>query len=243
MARCRCGVDQCSCRLVGGINTSVRGNGSADTPFQVDAQPAVQGAIDFHDGQTVDFTVTGFGTQATPLVITAEAEIFPLINITTGDNDVVVQKTGGGTLASPLDFVVTVPWIDTGGGGGAAGDVLIRGADGVFRPGSVSVPAGTIYVRPGMMGDGSIGNPLGVDLCVYDDMKAPRLCVRGAAQNGQSWPSVEGVTGETIGGGIALATAGFVASPSAAWPTGQHITIDTFRFFWNGTNWLPGLAP
>ena len=243
MARCRCGIDQCACQMAPGSYTTVRGDGSTGAPFQIDVQPTVAGALIFQDTATIDFSTTGFGSQASPLLVTAEAKIGAGVITIVGDEDITVMTTGTGTPADPLTFTLDLPSIDTGGVGGTPGDVLIRDASGVFVAGPLSAAPGAIYVRPGLMGDGSIGNPLGLDLCTYGDVKSPRICSRAAAQNGQSYPEVPGVTGENGPSGAALGVAGFVASPVSAWTAGAHITVDSFRFWWNGAGWVAGIAP
>ena len=244
MARCRCGIDQCACQMAPGSYTTVRGDGSTGAPFQVDVQPTVDGAIIFQDTTTIDFQTSGFGSQASPLLVTAEARIGAgVIELVAGDLDIAIVTTGAGTVADPLTFTLELPSIDTGGVGGTPGDVLIRDASGVFVSGPVSVSSGAVYVQPGLMGDGSIGNPLGLDLCTYGDIKTPRLCARAVAMNGQSYPAVTGVDGENLPSAGALGPAGFVASPVGAWATGNHLTVDGFRFHWSGTTWQPGVAP
>jgi len=243
MARCRCGTDKCTCHLMAGSYTTVRGDGSQNNPWQVDVIPVSTGTILFQDGATINFANSGVGSQASPYVITAEAEIGGLIEIEGTSNDINVVKTGTGSLASPLHYAIDIPYIDTGGAGGTPGDVLIRRADGVFAPGAgASVPVGTIYVKTGLMGDGSIANPLGLDLCTYGDVKSPRVCSRAAAKAGQTYPPTEGVTGETYVSATALTQAGFVPVPVSKWVAGTFLTVGGYRFHWGGTGWQPGLA-
>lgn len=244
MARCRCGIDQCGCHMAPGLYTTVRGDGSTGNPFMVDAQPAVAGSILFEDTLTVNFSTTGFGSPASPLSVTAQAQIGDLLTIESSDNDIGVTLTGLGTIDDPLVYLLDLPLIDTGGPGGTPGDVLIRGADGIFAPGpGASVPVGAIFVKPGLMGDGSIANPLGLDICTYADIKSPNACSRSAASPGQTYPAVPGITGETFGSANSLTAAGFVAAPPrVVWPIGSYFTVGGYRFYWNGTIWQPGVS-
>jgi hypothetical protein len=65
---CGCAGTGCSCVLVEGVGTSVRGAGTVTNPYVVDAQVSVLSVI---DSPTVDLELLGDGTETNPYVLTA----------------------------------------------------------------------------------------------------------------------------------------------------------------------------
>ncbi len=52
------------------------------------------------------------------------------------------------------------------------------------------------------------------------------------------------ITAQDIPNAAKLGPLGYVADPLTAWPTGDGIYVNvSYRFYWNGTAWQPGLAP
>lgn len=170
MARCRCSGEACVCSLVNGINTTVRGSGAPSNPWQVDVDPMVTGAIEFTDSTSVDFTVDGAGTVVNPLTVTAEAIIGALIEAL-DSGDITVTTTGAGTEADPLQFQFDVTCIDCTAEG-TPGDALVLQVDGTYLPQPISVEAGVVWTSGnGLQGDGTLGNPITLDLCTYGDLR------------------------------------------------------------------------
>lgn len=64
----------------------------------------------------------------------------------------------------------------------------------------------------------------------------------GSASPGDSFTEAT-VTAEDATNAAKLGPLGYVADPATAWTTGQHITVSTFRFFWDAAAWQPGAAP
>lgn len=70
MARCGCSSSNCACVLEDGANTTVTGDGSAATPYQVNV--ASTGTfLEIDDSSTIDLALAGDGTAGNPYVISA----------------------------------------------------------------------------------------------------------------------------------------------------------------------------
>ena len=57
---------------------------------------------------------------------------------------------------------------------------------------------------------------------------------------GSVFPAEPTVTAQDATNAAKLAGLGYVAKPTTAWTTGQHITIGTFQFNWSGAAWAAG---
>jgi hypothetical protein len=110
--------------------------------------------------------ITGSGGFNDPYVISAP--VGSLITFASS-GDVTFSVSGAGTGTSPLVITADVRCIDCAATGNP-GDVLSRDASGQYVPLPVGVPAGTIFVGSGLVGDGSGGAPLRVDVCTYGDL-------------------------------------------------------------------------
>lgn len=69
MARCGCSGSTCGCRVTAGHGVEVRGAGSIDNPYVIDAYPL---SITVQDSSSIDLTLTGTGTPSDPYVISGE---------------------------------------------------------------------------------------------------------------------------------------------------------------------------
>lgn len=69
MARCGCSGSACGCKIVAGHGVEVRGTGSNDNPYIIDAYPL---SITVQDSSTIDLTLTGTGVTGDPFVISAD---------------------------------------------------------------------------------------------------------------------------------------------------------------------------
>lgn len=73
MARCGCAAngDACACLIVDGSNTSVSGDGSSSTPYQIDV--AIDSVVlQVLDSASIDLSLAGLGTPASPWVLQAD---------------------------------------------------------------------------------------------------------------------------------------------------------------------------
>jgi len=140
MARCRCSGDICTCGIEGGTGVVVEGSGGFNDPYVISVP--IPTLITFEPGDDVAFTVTGAGTEISPLVVSAEVNCLNCADATTA----------------------------------AVGDVLTMNASGQWVPGPPNqVAPGAIHTGAGLVGDGSPGAPIRIDVCTYGDLKA--LCV------------------------------------------------------------------
>jgi hypothetical protein len=71
---------------------------------------------------------------------------------------------------------------------------------------------------------------------------APPAPVKGSAKPGDTFPNEPTITASDALNAAKLGPLGYVASPLTAWTTGQHITVNGFNFYWNGTAWTAGSA-
>jgi hypothetical protein len=65
---------------------------------------------------------------------------------------------------------------------------------------------------------------------------------KGSAAPGNTYTTEATVTASDAPNAAKLAALGYVAVPTSAWTTGQHITVGTFEFHWDGTAWAAGVA-
>lgn len=69
MGKCGCSGGSCSCKIIAGRGVKVRGSGAQNNPIIIDAYPI---SMAVQDSSTVDMTLSGAGTQASPWVISAD---------------------------------------------------------------------------------------------------------------------------------------------------------------------------
>jgi Chaperone of endosialidase len=135
----RCGASD-TLVVPGDDTIAVHGSGSAANPYRVfGITPDLRRGIRVLDSPTVNLTLVGKGVEGDPLTLTADAAL------------------GMGDLTDVLDLAAPVPgdvpvWVSDGAGSGWR-----------FQP-PPTVAAGTLSLRPnpGLVGDGSGFNPLGV---------------------------------------------------------------------------------
>lgn len=72
----RCGCqDACSCLIVAGDGIDVDGLGTIDRPYEISAESGVMSdSLIFDNSGNVDFSTSGFGTPASPLRVSANAD-------------------------------------------------------------------------------------------------------------------------------------------------------------------------
>lgn len=66
--------------------------------------------------------------------------------------------------------------------------------------------------------------------------------VKGAAKPGDTFATEATVTASDATNAAKLAGLGYVASQATAWATGEHITVATYEFHWDGSAWAAGVA-
>lgn len=132
---CGCASGTCSCAIISSDGSiQISGTGSLANRYDLSAgNISLAGRLLVQDTATVDLTLNGTGTQADPLIVSADA-----------------------TLA--LGDLTNVDTADT-----SVGYVLARQGDGSFAldPPSTA-PVGEINTDASLSGDGSAGDPLGV---------------------------------------------------------------------------------
>ena len=122
MPRCSCAGSTCGCKVEApaGSGVYVEGNGSAAAPYQISAEvDAVDASvIIFSDSPTVDFTVTGSGTKADPLVVsaaTAVGTVTRLPSYTTAGRPTAATAGAGGaiwnTTTSKINVSTGAAWV------------------------------------------------------------------------------------------------------------------------------------
>lgn len=70
MARCGCSSSTCNCQIIDGDNTEVAGNGTSDSPYQINVT-VNDVVITVGDTPTIDMSIVGTGTPVNPFLITA----------------------------------------------------------------------------------------------------------------------------------------------------------------------------
>ena len=63
---------------------------------------------------------------------------------------------------------------------------------------------------------------------------------KSSARPGDVFPAEPTITAEDETNANKLAALGYVANPQTAWVTDEKITVGTYEFSWNGTQWKPG---
>jgi hypothetical protein len=138
MPRCGCAGSSCTCLVQGGTGIGVEGAGTADNPYIITAtgDADISGTVQFIDTDTVNFTVSGEGTLAQPYQVRAD--------VTMGLDDL----TDVDTATTPPTTNYVLSW---------NGTAWVPAPPNTVDPGSLSV------TEP-ITGDGTTGDPLGLDL-------------------------------------------------------------------------------
>ena len=170
MARCRCLDAACGCLVVAGDGTTVSGTGTPRDPFVVSAL-ASDVVLQVADTSSVDLSLDGDGTPASPWLLTADSSMAGAITFT-DSTEVDFTTSGAGTPGDPMVVSAELPLVEFTGG--MAGHVLVQDGTGVFRPAPppTAVPPGAVLTGFGLTGDGSPLAPMRINLCSYDDLKA-----------------------------------------------------------------------
>jgi len=146
------------------------GRGIPGDPYVISGDVNLGPLVSVVDTPTVDLTLGGSGTLGDPFTLTADAIVGPTINFVDGE-DAAWTSSGTGTALDPLTITVDVPCLHCDAPGNV-GDVLALQADGTYLPSPpVTAPVGAIFVAQGLIGDGSAGNPLRLNLCTYDQLE------------------------------------------------------------------------
>lgn len=127
MARCGCS-GSCSCLIEAGEGVVIEGIGSVENPYVITSEATeMVDRIKFNDTSSVDFTVTGLGTVATPLNVSAVAKL-KMTDLT----DVSGTPSNGQVMVWEDDHWEPQNQSGSGGGGtglppgGVAGDLLVK---------------------------------------------------------------------------------------------------------------------
>lgn len=172
MARCRCAEESvCTCVIRAGQGVTIEGSGAPSSPWVITATANSSGTIEVADTPSVDMTTTGVGVLGDPLIISAHALIGALLQFLDNPFGVDFTATGAGTEASPMVVSAAVPRLDLATTPTNGFVLAFDGTRYVPVPPS-TVPIGAVNVGVGMLGDGSSGNPLRIDVCTYAELKA-----------------------------------------------------------------------
>lgn len=131
MARCNCSGSTCSCKLQEGNGIAISGSGSTTDPYVIDATGDIEGTVQFISTPTVEFSVSGQGTSASPFQVHANA----VVNM----DELADVHDPTGPLEGEVPVWTTDHW--------------------EFKT-PASAPPGTVNVGQGLSGDGSAGAPL-----------------------------------------------------------------------------------
>jgi len=172
MARCRCSEATCNCVLTTGGGFTLTGSGSPTDPWVLTAIPQSTGTVEVLDTGSLDLVRTGNGVQTDPTIISGHVRLNAILQLL-NTGGVHFTTVGTGTDGSPLQVRADLSCLDCSVPGNT-GDVLTRQANGTYQPFPVSVPAGVIIPEPGggIAGDGTVANPLRLDICTYAELKA-----------------------------------------------------------------------
>ena len=124
MARCRCGAASCTCSLFPGVGVTLTGAGTVDDPWVISGTSLID-LIDFVNSGDILFTATGDGTEANPMVVTADVACINCAQ--TGNVGDVLKRQANGSYAPGPPNVVAPGAITTGpgiAGNGAPGTPL-----------------------------------------------------------------------------------------------------------------------
>jgi hypothetical protein len=122
MPRCSCAGSTCGCKVeaIAGSGVYVEGNGSAANPYQISAEvDAVDSSVVvFADSPSIGFEVTGSGTKADPLIVTATTivgTVTRLPSYTTGARPSAASAGQGGaiwnTTTSKINISTGAAWV------------------------------------------------------------------------------------------------------------------------------------
>lgn len=162
---CQCD-SVCTCILQSGENTVIYGSGSVADPYVVETVPTATDAIEVLDTPSVDMTMTGGGTQSDPYVISAAVAAGSVAGGSTATIQVTVTGSNPALITAILRNVEN--WT-----GGSTGHVLTKQANGNWAPApGVTAAPGAVVVGEGLVGDGSVGNPLKVRIPDYAAARA-----------------------------------------------------------------------
>ena len=158
--------------LTTGAGLHLSGSGSPNDPWVLSADPVSTGTINVLDTGSLDLVQTGAGVASNPTIISGHVRLNAVLQLL-NSGDVQFTVVGTGTDGSPMQVSADLQCIDCDIPGNT-GDVLSRRADGTYAPFPVSVPAGVIIPEPGggIAGDGTLANPLRLDICTYAELKA-----------------------------------------------------------------------
>lgn len=126
MPRCSCAGSTCSCKVEAqaGSGIYVTGNGSAAAPYEFSAEvDAVDSSvIVFSDSPTIDWTITGSGTKADPLVVSAATAVGTVTRLpsytTAGRPSAATAGAGGAiwnTTTSKINVSTGAAWVHADG--------------------------------------------------------------------------------------------------------------------------------
>lgn len=136
-----CGGSGCSCLIQAGTGITVEGSGTPTNPYVITSQtPELADTFRVRDTPTVNMTITGSGTTGDPYELRAESTL-KLSQLAD------VQDPQGGPSAgeSPV-------WVGTG-------------ATAHWEFSSLPpAPAGSVNVKPGLTGLGSVADPIGINV-------------------------------------------------------------------------------
>jgi len=151
-----------------GLDMTMTGKGVAGDPYVIYGNVKLAELLSVLDTPDVDLTLTPDPLGGPGFILSATVKL-PGVLTFVDTPEVNFIQSGSGTVADPLLVSADLPLVELDTAANT-GDVLTRGADGVYRPGPpTTAPVGAVSVSVGIMGDGSSGNPLRITACTYDD--------------------------------------------------------------------------
>lgn len=176
IARCGCAGSTCNCLINGGLYISVTGSGTINDPYVISSDGIdISDALAFIDTDTVDFVLGGSGTDTDPWQVRANATVAVADLTDVGcaspsNGQTLVWNSSQATwlCGKPtykLDDLtdVTVP-------SPTANQVLAWNGTAWVPAAPVTAPVGSITVGDSMTGDGSVADPLEINI-VTDDLQ------------------------------------------------------------------------
>lgn len=166
-----------------------------------------------------------------------------------------VAVVGEGSSTSPFIVSTVNNCIDCSTGANP-GDVLTLYPDGYYRGATPTGGGGgtggaAVVDHVSIKGYGSVVDPFRVCLVTYDDLAAlAGNCAEtvippptiGAVEPNDVFVDATVTSGDASGAAQVVA-AGYGPASTPAWTPGEFFTINTFRFYWAGSTWLPGSTP